>query len=74
MEAITESVSNSSVFVLMLILFILAWMIYHVGRYKEIFSTHSNKLNSIDRLAECTVRIETTLNLIYINTRYSQED
>jgi len=71
MEAILNKLIeqlNSSVFVLMLILFVLVWMIYHVGRYKEIFGTHSKKLNSIDGLGERMVKLETTVNLIYMNT------
>lgn len=59
---------NSSVFVLMLILFILAWIIYHVGRYKEIFSSHGKKLESIDGFGDRMIKLETTVNLIYMNT------
>lgn len=59
---------DSSVFVLMVILFVLVWMIYHVGRYKEIFSSHSQKIGNIDGFGDRMVKLETTINLIYMNT------
>jgi len=59
---------NSSVFVLMLILVILVWMIYHIGRYREIFGSHSKKLENIDGFGDRMVKLETTVNLIYMNT------
>jgi hypothetical protein len=59
---------NSSVIVLMLILFVVVWLIYHVGRYREIFGTHIKKLENIDGLGDRMVKLETTVNLIYMNT------
>ena len=71
MEAIFSRIIeqlNSSVLVLMLILFILVWMIYHVGRYKEIFGSHIKKIENVDDLCDRMVKLETMVNLIYMNT------
>ena len=63
---------NSSVFVLIAILWVCFWMVYRVGMWTEKFSTHSKKIDASDdqlkshfqNMAHITAR----LDLIYANT------
>ena len=71
MEAILSKLIdqlNSSVFVLLGILAVAAWALYHFGRWKEKFFTHDQRLDKVDSIHESVIELKTKVQLIYDNT------
>ena len=63
---------NSSVFVLIAILWVCFWIVYRVGKWTETFSTHSKKIDASDEQLKShfqnMAHITARLDLIYANT------
>lgn len=60
MEIITKILEqlNSSVFVLLMILFVVGWGIYHIGRFREIFLRHDKGLDCASAVGDRVVTLE----------------
>lgn len=59
---------NSSVFVLILILVFIMVAVFHIGKWKERFCTHENRLGKVETLSEKIIAISTKVDLIYERT------
>jgi hypothetical protein len=59
---------NSSVFVLLGILFCTGWALYKIGKWTEKFQTHEDKITKVEGLAEKVVVMSTKVDLIYDHT------
>ena len=59
---------NSSVFTLLVILFIAFWAIYRLGLLIAKFTAQDNQINKLSDLAEKVVALTTKVDLIYDHT------
>ncbi|MFA4975836.1 MAG: hypothetical protein WC853_13910 [Thermodesulfovibrionales bacterium] len=59
---------NSSVFVLLAILWATGWTIYKIGLWTAIFKHHDEKIAKIEGLADKVLVMRTKVDLIYENT------
>jgi len=59
---------NSSVFILLAILFVVFWSIYKIGSWKERFLGYSNKMDKVDAMHDKMIELTTKVDLIYQNT------
>jgi hypothetical protein len=59
---------NSSVFILLMILIIIAFGLYKAGQWSEIFKSHDDKIKKIEGLAEKVLLMGQKVDLIYDNT------
>ena len=60
---------NSSVFVFLLVLIIVAYTLYKIGRFKEKFSHHEKQLNDAAKSYDLLVQLMTKVDLIYEFTK-----
>lgn len=59
---------NGSVFTLLALLLAMFWVIYNVGGWAKTFKHHEDKIKDLGSLLEKVIRMETKIELIYINT------
>lgn len=59
---------NSSVFVLLGILVVIAWLLFRIGRLSEQFSHHKTKIEKVDVLSDKLIELKVKVDLIYQNT------
>jgi hypothetical protein len=56
---------NSSVFVLLAILIFAFYAVYKIGAWKQLFLTHSDRIEKVERISDTVISIQTKLDLIY---------
>lgn len=59
---------NSSVFILLLVLGIVFWAVFKIGKWSETFAIHSKRIESSEQNTERLIKVETKIDLIYQNT------
>lgn len=59
---------NSSVFVLLGILFVVFYGIYRLGSWSQKFKHHDDKMKSLEDMRDTVIRLDTKVELIYKNT------
>ena len=74
LEILTKAIEqlNSSVFILVVMLCVCFWTVYHVGKWTETFLSHSKKIDASEEkhhaLFQSLAHIITKVDLIYNNT------
>ncbi len=56
---------NSGVFVLLGILVLAFYAVYKIGGWKQLFSTHNNRLEKVEKMSERIISIQTKVDQIY---------
>src|SRR6266487_1613690 len=59
---------NSSVFVLIGLLFVVVWLVFRIGKLFEQFSQHKIKIEKVDLLSDKLIELTVKVDLIYQNT------